>query len=60
MNKTTSSSCFVGFDVEEPRSRHMVPVGKFRGIRFTSIFRFKVWWTTHWAGTSENDVENET
>ncbi|KAH0975477.1 hypothetical protein GBA52_017376 [Prunus armeniaca] len=27
---------------------------------FTSIFRFKVWWTTYWAGTSGNDVENET
>ncbi|CAL9031017.1 unnamed protein product [Prunus brigantina] len=53
MNKTTSSGCFVGFNVEEPISRHVVPVGKLRGIRFKSIFRFKVWWTTHWAGTRE-------
>ncbi|XP_021825927.1 galactinol--sucrose galactosyltransferase-like, partial [Prunus avium] len=60
MNKTTSSGCFVGFDVDEPKSHHVVPVGKLRGIRFTSIFRFKVWWTTHWVGTSGNDVENET
>ncbi|KAL0367545.1 UNVERIFIED_CONTAM: Galactinol--sucrose galactosyltransferase [Sesamum radiatum] len=33
--------CFLGFDADEPRSRHVVPVGKLRGIRFMSIFRFK-------------------
>lgn len=52
--------CFVGFDATEPRSRHVVPIGKLRGIRFMSIFRFKVWWTTHWVGNSGTDVEHET
>ncbi|KAK6249577.1 hypothetical protein SCA6_003582 [Theobroma cacao] len=52
--------CFVGFDVEEPKSRHVVPIGKLSGIRFMSIFRFKVWWTTHWVGSSGKDVENDT
>lgn len=25
-----------------------------------SIFRFKVWWSTHWAGSKGSDLENET
>ncbi|PIN21196.1 Galactinol--sucrose galactosyltransferase [Handroanthus impetiginosus] len=52
--------CFLGFDADEPRSCHVVPIGKLRGIRFMSIFRFKVWWTTHWTGDSGRDVEHET
>lgn len=60
--KTTTASpgCFVGFHVAKPDSRHVAPIGKLKGIRFMSIFRFKVWWTTHWTGTSGNDVEYET
>ncbi|KAK4264374.1 hypothetical protein QN277_025562 [Acacia crassicarpa] len=57
---TTTVGCFVGFDADEPQSRHVVPLGRLRGIRFMSIFRFKVWWTTHWVGTNGNDVEHET
>ncbi|XAR67992.1 Galactinol--sucrose galactosyltransferase [Bertholletia excelsa] len=53
-------SCYVGFDADEPKSRHVVSLGKLRGIRFMSIFRFKVWWTTHWVGSNGNDVEHET
>ncbi|XP_010678833.2 galactinol--sucrose galactosyltransferase [Beta vulgaris subsp. vulgaris] len=56
----TSTGCFIGFHVDEPESRHVVPIGKLKGIRFMSIFRFKVWWTTHWTGTCGNDVEYET
>lgn len=56
----TSAGCFVGFHSDEPRSRHVVPIGKLRGIRFTSIFRFKVWWTTQWTGTNGRDLEYET
>lgn len=52
--------CFVGFDAEEPKNRHVIPIGKLKGIKFMSIFRFKVWWTTHWIGNSGNDVETET
>ncbi|XP_021292513.1 galactinol--sucrose galactosyltransferase-like [Herrania umbratica] len=52
--------CFVGFDVEEPKSRHVVPIGKLNGIRLMSHFRFKVWWSTHWVGSSGKDVENDT
>lgn len=56
----TSEGCFVGFDAGEAKSRHVVSVGKLKGIRFMSIFRFKVWWTTHWVGSNGRDLENET
>ena len=54
------SGWFVGFEAEEPLSRHVVPIGKLLGTRFMSIFRFKVWWTTHWTGSNGGDVEHET
>jgi len=57
---TTSGGCFVGFDALEASSRHVVPIGKLSGIRFMSIFRFKVWWTTHWVGSNGRDLEHET
>lgn len=52
--------CFVGFDDNKPSSRHVASLGKLRGIRFMSIFRFKVWWTTHWVGSNGRDLETET
>ncbi|KAG5153774.1 hypothetical protein JHK82_011743 [Glycine max] len=57
---TTPAGCFVGFSADEARSRHVISLGKLRGIRFTSIFRFKLWWSTHWSGSNGRDVENET
>ncbi|XP_043707084.1 galactinol--sucrose galactosyltransferase [Telopea speciosissima] len=56
----TTVGCYVGFDADEAKSRHVVSIGKLRGIRFMSIFRFKVWWTTHWVGDKGSDVEYET
>ncbi|GJZ75589.1 probable galactinol--sucrose galactosyltransferase 5 [Tanacetum coccineum] len=56
----SSSGCFVGFDALEASNRHVVPIGKLSGIRFMSIFRFKVWWTTHWVGSNGRDLEHET
>ncbi|KAJ9564253.1 hypothetical protein OSB04_000219 [Centaurea solstitialis] len=56
----TPSGCFVGFNASEASSRHVVSIGKLTGIRFMSIFRFKVWWTTHWVGSNGGDLENET
>ncbi|KAF8378250.1 hypothetical protein HHK36_029589 [Tetracentron sinense] len=52
--------CFVGFDADASKSRHVVSLGKLKGIRFMSIFRFKVWWTTHWIGNKGSDLEHET
>lgn len=51
---------FIGFDADEAKSHHVVPVGKLKDIRFMSIFRFKVWWTTHWVGSNGRDLEHET
>lgn len=53
--------CFVGFDAAdgEPRSRHVASIGKLSGIRFMSLSRFKVWWTTHWVGSTGDDVKSE-
>ncbi|KAL8545793.1 hypothetical protein ACS0TY_005788 [Phlomoides rotata] len=56
----TTPGCFVGFDAEEPSSHLVVPVGKLKNIKFMSIFRFKVWWTTHWVGSNGSDLERET
>ncbi|GMH06877.1 hypothetical protein Nepgr_008717 [Nepenthes gracilis] len=56
----TSVGCFVGFDGPSPDSRHVVSLGKLKDTRFMSIFRFKVWWTTHWVGTNGRDLEHET
>ncbi|WOL02959.1 galactinol--sucrose galactosyltransferase [Canna indica] len=52
--------CFVGFSGDNSKSRHVVPLGRLLDIRFMSIFRFKVWWTTHWVGSKGSDVEHET
>ncbi|KVI06288.1 galactinol--sucrose galactosyltransferase-like [Cynara cardunculus var. scolymus] len=51
---------FVGFHTDKLRSRHVAPIGKLRNIPFMSLFRFKVWWTTHWIGNNGKDVEFET
>ncbi|KAJ6419147.1 hypothetical protein OIU84_029289 [Salix udensis] len=60
--KSTSSGAgsFVGFDSKESKDRHVVPIGKLRNVKFMSIFRFKVWWTTHWVGSNGGDLEHET
>ncbi|XP_038894030.1 galactinol--sucrose galactosyltransferase-like [Benincasa hispida] len=59
--KTNNSlGCFVGFDANEPRSSHLAPIGNLTDIKFSSLFRFKVWWTTHWAGTCGRDIQHET
>lgn len=56
-----SAGSFIGFNLPgEPQSRHVASIGKLRDIRFMSIFRFKVWWTTHWVGSKGSDIENET
>ncbi|OMP12800.1 Raffinose synthase [Corchorus olitorius] len=56
----TTVGSFVGFDAVKADSRHVVPIGKLKNIKFMSIFRFKVWWTTHWVGSNGGDLENET
>ncbi|XP_058787389.1 galactinol--sucrose galactosyltransferase-like [Vicia villosa] len=59
-NNMLQQGCFVGFNTTEPKSHHVVPLGKLKGIKFMSIFRFKVWWTTHWVGTNGHELQHET
>ncbi|GLJ37755.1 hypothetical protein SUGI_0767270 [Cryptomeria japonica] len=54
------TGCFLGFETETSQSRHVTSLGKLKDIRFCSIFRFKVWWTTHWVGNRGSDMETET
>ncbi|XP_015879309.2 probable galactinol--sucrose galactosyltransferase 5 [Ziziphus jujuba] len=56
----TTVGCFIGFDATQSNSRHVIPIGKLKDQKFMSIFRFKVWWTTHWVGSNGRDLENET
>ncbi|KMT19511.1 hypothetical protein BVRB_1g011340 [Beta vulgaris subsp. vulgaris] len=60
ISKMGFDGLFVGFDAPEPKARHVVSVGQLKGIPFMSIFRFKVWWTTHWTGSNGRDLEHET
>ncbi|CAN4088080.1 unnamed protein product [Withania somnifera] len=60
ISKDFTFGCFVGLDSDEAQSRHVVPIGKLRDIRFMSIFRFKVWWTTQWVGKKGRDIQYET
>ncbi|KAE8710672.1 DRT111 protein [Hibiscus syriacus] len=39
LKSKTTVGCFIGFDAEESKSHHVVPIGKLSGIRFMSIFR---------------------
>ncbi|KAL9343097.1 hypothetical protein Peur_063528 [Populus x canadensis] len=55
-----NAGSFVGFDSKESKDRHVVHIGKLKSIKFMSIFRFKVWWTTHWVGSNGRDLEHET
>ncbi|KAL0431643.1 UNVERIFIED_CONTAM: Galactinol--sucrose galactosyltransferase [Sesamum radiatum] len=57
---STTPGSFVGFDTIAPGDHHVVPIGKLKNIKFMSIFRFKVWWTTHWVGSNGSDLERET
>ncbi|KAL0424273.1 UNVERIFIED_CONTAM: Galactinol--sucrose galactosyltransferase [Sesamum radiatum] len=59
-SSSTTPGCFVGFDTKAPGDHHVVPIGKLKNIKFMSIFRFKVWWTTHWVGSNGSDLERET
>lgn len=54
------TGCFLGFDAATSESRHVASLGKLKDVRFASIFRFKVWWTTHWVGNNGSDMEIET
>ncbi|PAN43462.1 hypothetical protein PAHAL_8G237100 [Panicum hallii] len=52
---------FLGFTLLAPASRAPYRVGRLAGPRrFLSVFRFKTWWSTAWAGRRGRDLQMET
>ena len=52
---------FLGFTLPAPASRAPCRVGRLAGPRrFLSVFRFKTWWSTAWAGRRGRDLQMET
>ncbi|MCO5582946.1 hypothetical protein L7F22_036849 [Adiantum nelumboides] len=55
-----SNGSFLGFSATHAKSSHVMSLGKLKGIRFTSLFRYKLWWTAPWVGDRGSDLESET
>ncbi|PUZ61984.1 hypothetical protein GQ55_4G322100 [Panicum hallii var. hallii] len=51
---------FVGADLAEPASRHVISLGALRGVRFMACFRSKLWWMSQRMGEQGGDVPHET
>ncbi|KAF3794345.1 putative galactinol--sucrose galactosyltransferase 6 [Nymphaea thermarum] len=51
---------FVGANLKESNSRHVVPLGTLRNVRFVASFRFKLWWMAQKMGDRGQDVPTET
>nr|CAB3469689.1 unnamed protein product [Digitaria exilis] len=51
---------FIGADLAEPASRHVISLGALRGMRFMACFRSKLWWMSQWMGDKGGDVPHET
>lgn len=51
---------FLGAAFEENKSRHVVPLGILRDVRFVACFRFKLWWMAQKMGDKGEDIPLET
>ncbi|KAE8669047.1 putative galactinol--sucrose galactosyltransferase 6 [Hibiscus syriacus] len=51
---------FLGAVFDEENSRHVVPIGTLRDVRFMSCFRFKLWWMAQKMGDQGKDIPMET
>ncbi|XP_022731627.1 LOW QUALITY PROTEIN: probable galactinol--sucrose galactosyltransferase 6 [Durio zibethinus] len=51
---------FLGAVFDEDNSRHVVPIGTLRDVRFMSCFRFKLWWMAQKMGDQGKDIPLET
>ncbi|KAL3651580.1 flavodoxin-like fold protein [Castilleja foliolosa] len=56
----TNQGTFIGVKSGPKSSRVVFPVGKLNGLRFLSLYRFKLWWMTQRMGTRGSDVPSET
>ncbi|KAL4318042.1 hypothetical protein GQ457_18G003670 [Hibiscus cannabinus] len=51
---------FLGAVLDEENSRHVVPIGTLRDVRFMSCFRFKLWWMAQKMGDQGKEIPLET
>jgi raffinose synthase len=51
---------FLGAAFEENNSRHVVPLGALRDVRFVACFRFKLYWMAQKMGDKGGDIPLET
>ncbi|KAG8485802.1 hypothetical protein CXB51_019194 [Gossypium anomalum] len=56
----SAEGVFLGVVFDEENSRHVVPIGTLRDVRFMSCFRFKLWWMAQKMGDQGKDVPLET
>ncbi|CAI9765664.1 unnamed protein product [Fraxinus pennsylvanica] len=54
------TGAFIGATASNSKSLHVFPVGVLEGVRFLSLFRFKLWWMTQRMGTCGKDIPLET
>nr|GLL20413.1 probable galactinol--sucrose galactosyltransferase 6 isoform X2 [Ipomoea trifida] len=51
---------FLGAEVDEKSSRHVVSLGTLREVRFMACFRFKLWWMSQMMGDKGREIPHET
>ncbi|GAY37422.1 hypothetical protein CUMW_028850 [Citrus unshiu] len=51
---------FIGAAFDEESSRHVLPIGALRDIRFLACFRFKLWWMAQKMGDHGSEIPLET
>ncbi|KAL5737246.1 hypothetical protein ACOSP7_030007 [Xanthoceras sorbifolium] len=54
------NGAFIGVTSDQIGSRRVFPVGKLEGLRFMSVFRFKMWWMTQMMGNCGQEIPFET
>ncbi|KAF1871134.1 hypothetical protein Lal_00020868 [Lupinus albus] len=55
-----TEGAFIGASSQTSSSRHTFSLGLLKGFRFTSVFRFKIWWMIPAYGESGREVQTET
>uniref|UniRef100_A0A0D6QUR8 galactinol--sucrose galactosyltransferase n=1 Tax=Araucaria cunninghamii TaxID=56994 RepID=A0A0D6QUR8_ARACU len=53
-------SVFVGALFPQSNSRHVIPLGTLKDVRFLSCFRFKLWWMAQKMGNLGREIPLET
>ncbi|KAL5786379.1 hypothetical protein ACOSQ2_008771 [Xanthoceras sorbifolium] len=51
---------FIGAAFDEDKSRHVIPLGALRDVRFMACFRFKLWWMAQKMGDKGAEIPLET